>query len=132
MSVPPHSDPAGPAGPGPGTPDREARKWAMICHLIALIGLAANGIGFVVGPLVVWLLKRDDHPFIDQAGKEALNFQITMFIALAVGALLTLVLVGIPILVIVGLLMIIMPIIAGIKADAGVPYRYPFSIRLVK
>jgi len=111
---------------------REVRKWAMICHIIALVGLLGNGIGFLVGPLVVWLVKREDHPFIDQQGKEAINFQITAFIALFASALLTLLVVGFGLLLIVGLAMTIFPIVAAIKANRGEDYRYPISIRFVR
>ena len=52
---------------------REARKWAALCHAVALVGLVGNGIGFLLGPLVVWLIKKEDHPFIDEQGKEALK-----------------------------------------------------------
>ena len=110
---------------------KEARKWAMVCHLIALVGLLGNGIGFLLGPLIVWLLKREDHPFIDVQGKEAVNFQITMLIAACICGILTLVVVGYFLLFIVGLIMIIVPIVAAIKANDGVDYRYPFSIRFI-
>ncbi len=108
-----------------------ARKWAMGCHLIALVGLIGNGIGFLLGPLIVWLVKKDEHPFIDEQGKEAVNFQITMFAAAIVSGLLVLVLIGIVLLVLVGLAMVIFPIIAAIKANEGKHYRYPFSFRLI-
>ena len=111
---------------------REARKWAMICHLSALIGLLGNGIGFLLAPLVIWLVKREDHPFIDEQGKEAVNFQITMFLALFVSALLALVLIGFVLMVIIAFLMIIFPIIGAIKASDGESYRYPLSLRLIK
>ncbi len=111
---------------------RDVRKWAMICHIIALVGLLGNGIGFVVGPLVVWLIKKEDHPFIDEQGKEAVNFQITMFIALFVSAILTLIVIGIALLILVGILMVVFPIIAAIKANDGEHYRYPLSIRIIK
>ena len=111
---------------------RTARKWAMICHIFALVGLLGNGIGFLVGPLVVWLLKREDHPFIDQQGKEAVNFQITMFIILFISAILALILIGIVLLVIVGLVMTIFPIVAAIKASNGEDYKYPISIRVIQ
>ncbi len=110
----------------------DARKWAMISHLVALVGLLGNGIGFVVGPLVVWLLKRDEDPFIDEQGKEAVNFQITMFIAAAVSAVLILVVIGILLLVVVGLMMVVFPVIAAVKANDGVHYRYPLTIRFIK
>jgi len=111
---------------------REARKWAMACHLIALVGLLGNGIGFLLGPLIVWLVKKEEHPFIDAQGKESVNFQITMLIAAAVAGLLALVVIGFLLLVIVGLLMVILPIVAAIKANEGVDYRYPISIRFIK
>jgi uncharacterized Tic20 family protein len=111
---------------------REARKWAMICHIIALVGLVGNGIGFLVGPLVVWLMKKEDHPFIDEQGKEAVNFQITMFIALFVGALLMLVAVGILVMIAIGILMTVIPIIAAINANEGKHYRYPLTYRFIK
>ncbi len=111
---------------------REARKWAMICHLSALIGLLGNGIGFLLAPLVIWLVKREDHPFVDEQGKEAVNFQITMFLALFVCIPLMLVVIGVILAVIVGFLMIIFPIIGAIKASDGESYRYPLSLRLIK
>ena len=111
---------------------REARKWAMICHLSALIGLLGNGIGFVLGPLVIWLVKREDHPFVDEQGKEAVNFQITMFLALFVCIPLMLVVIGFILAVIIAFLMIIFPIIGAIKASDGESYRYPLSLRLIK
>ena len=111
---------------------QSARKWAMACHLIALVGLIGNGIGFLLGPLIVWLVKKDEHPFIDEQGKEAVNFQITMFAALVVSGLLVLVVIGIVLLVLVGLAMVIFPIIGAIKANDGGHYRYPFSLRLIK
>ncbi len=110
----------------------EARQWAMACHLIALVGLIGNGVGFVLGPLIVWLLKRDDHPFIDEQGKESLNFQITMFIVLFISFLLTLIFIGFVLLIIVALVMTIFPIIAAIRVTDSVHYRYPFSIRFIK
>ncbi len=107
------------------------RNWAMVCHLSAL-AMLVTGIGALVGPLIVWLLKRDVDPFIDDQGKEALNFQITMMIAAIVSAILTLVIVGFLFLVIVGLLMLIMPIVAATKSSDGELYRYPMTIRFIK
>ena len=111
--------------------DKEARQWAMLCHLSALIGLLGNGIGFVLGPLFVWLFKREDAPLIDEAGKEALNFQLTMFLAIFACIPLLFILIGIPLLIVVGLVMTINPIIAAIKTSNGERYRYPISIRFI-
>ncbi len=117
--------------PDTSAPSRDACKWPMLCHLSALTGLLGNGLGFLIGPLVVWLFKKEDDPFIDYQGKEAVNFQITMFIALAVSALLVLVLIGFVLLVAVGIMMIVFPIIAAMRANKGESYRYPFSIRFI-
>ncbi len=125
--------PPGPttSGPTPRVDDREGRKWAMICHLAALVGLF-SGIGFIVGPLVAWLLKKDDHPLIDEQGKEALNFQLTMFLAAFVAGLLALVLIGFFLLIVIGVLMVVFPVIAAVRTDQGDRYRYPLTIRFVK
>jgi len=107
----------------------DARKWSMACHLIALSGLIGNGIGFLLGPLIVWLVKKDDHPFIDEQGREALNFQITMFIALLASALLALVVIGFLLLAVVAVLMVVFPIVGAVRANDGQHFRYPLTIR---
>ncbi len=111
---------------------RDARRWAMLCHLSALVGLLGNGVGFLLGPLVVWLLRKEDHPFIDEQGKEAVNFQLTMFLALLLCIPLWLVVIGIFLMVLICILMIILPIVAAIRANDGVAYRYPLTIRFIK
>lgn len=113
-------------------PDEEARKWAMFCHLAALVGLLGNGIGFLLGPLAVWLVKRDTDPFVDENGKEAVNFQITVLIAIAVSAVLVLVVIGILMLIVIGIVAFVLPIVAGLKARDGEVYRYPMTIRFIK
>jgi uncharacterized Tic20 family protein len=112
--------------------DKTVRNWAMGCHMIALVGLLGNGIGLVVGPIILWLIKREDHPFIDEQGKEAVNFQITMCIALFVSALLIFVAIGIALLPILGLVDVVLTIVAGLKAANGEHFRYPFAIRFIK
>jgi len=116
---------------GPQEIPHDARKWATICHIIALVGLLGNGIGFLLGPLVVWLVKRDQHPFVDEQGKEAVNFQITMLIAAIVSGVLSLLIVGFLLLAIVGALMTILPIIAAVRANEGGHFRYPLTIRFI-
>ena len=113
-------------------PSEEARKWGMIVHLSALVGLLGNGVGFLLGPLAVWLMKREEDPFIDANGKEAVNFQITMMLAAVVSAFLIFILVGFLLLAIIGIMAIIFPIVAGLKAKEGEVYRYPMTIRFIK
>jgi len=111
---------------------RDARKWAMLCHIIALVGLLGNGIGFVLGPLLVWMIKKEDHPFVDEQGKEAVNFQLTMMLLAIVCSFLILVVVGLFLLPIVIIVAVVFSVIGAIKANEGEHYRYPFALRLIK
>jgi uncharacterized Tic20 family protein len=110
----------------------DATRTASLLHLSALLGLLGNGIGFILAPLVVWIFKRNDDPFIDDQGKEAVNFQITMTLAAIVSGVLIVVLIGIVLLPIVLIAMVVFPIIAAMRARDGEAYRYPFTIRFVK
>jgi len=112
--------------------DSDARTWAMACHLSALVGTLGNGVGFILGPLIVWILKKDVDPFVDGHGKEAVNFQLTMLIAALACIPLCFVVIGFFLLPIVGILAIVLPIIAGLEANKGNIYRYPFCIRFIK
>lgn len=113
------------------TPSQEARQWAMFCHFAAFLGLVFP-FGNLLGPLIVWQIKKDLDPFVDDQGKEALNFQISVALAAVLCFLLMVVVVGFPLLVLVGIAALVLTIIAGIKANEGQAYRYPFSWRLVK
>ncbi|AYC34846.1 DUF4870 domain-containing protein [Pseudomonas cavernae] len=116
--------------PGPA-PSQEARQWAMFCHFAAFLGLAFP-FGNLLGPLIVWQIKKDLDPFVDAQGKEALNFQITVAIAALVCILLMLVVIGFLLLGLLGIGALVLTIIAGIKANEGLDYRYPFCWRLLK
>lgn len=125
------------------TPSAEERKWATFAHLSALLGALltagwAGSIGFFIGPLIIWLMKRETMPFVNDQGKEALNFAITVSIACFVLLLFTILSLGIgalvtvPLFVVIGITALVLIVIAAIKANEGVAYRYPFSLRLVK
>ncbi|XBD33719.1 DUF4870 domain-containing protein [Pseudomonas anguilliseptica] len=88
--------------------------------------------GNLLGPLIVWQIKKDLDPFVDAQGKEALNFQISVALAALLCFLLMVVVVGFPLLVLVSIAALVLTIIAGIKANEGQAYRYPFCWRLVK
>ncbi|MHC5002999.1 MAG: DUF4870 domain-containing protein [Planctomycetota bacterium] len=115
-----------------GVDQKDVRLWAMACHFAAFSGLLGNGIGFLIGPLILWLVKREDHPFIDDHGKEAVNFQITMMIAIIVSAMLLFVVIGIFILPLLGIFNVVCVTIAGVKAANGEWFRYPCTIRFLK
>ena len=125
-----------------GSPNAEEKQWAMFAHLSALAGALLTGVvggwGFFIGPLVIWLVKKDTMPFVDDQGKEALNFNITVsaivvllwiftFITFGIGWLL-----AFPLKVLVGIVAMVLIVIASMKANEGVAYRYPFAIRLIK
>lgn len=110
------------------TPDKDARTWAMICHLMALCGYVIP-FGNILGPLIVWAIKKDEHEFINDQGKEAINFQLTMIIAFIISCLLIFVIIGIPLLAAVAIFDLVMIVVAAIKANDGIRYRYPLTIR---
>ncbi|MEE9552577.1 MAG: DUF4870 domain-containing protein [Gammaproteobacteria bacterium] len=112
-------------------PDKEERTWGMFCHLIVFAGFIIP-FASIIGPLVIWIIKRDEMPFVEDQGKESLNFQITMMLATIVSALLIFVLIGFVLIFVVIIFQFIVVIIASIKANEGVCYRYPLSIRFIK
>jgi uncharacterized Tic20 family protein len=107
------------------------RTWCVACHLSALAGFVIPAFGHILGPLIVWLIKRGDSSEIDAHGKEALNFQISMLIYNIVAGLLCLVLIGFALLAILHILNVVFVIIAALKTGEGQIYRYPLTIRLV-
>ncbi len=111
--------------------DPDARLWGMLAHLSGLIGFIIP-FGNLIGPLIVWQVKKDQIPFVDDQGKESLNFQITVSLAALLCMVLMLVLIGFVLLPLLGLLALVLMVIAGIKANGGERYRYPFVLRLVK
>ena len=108
------------------------KTWAMLCHLTALSFYIGVPFGNILGPLIIWLIKKDEMPTVDQHGKESLNFQISMTIYGLVAGLLTFVLIGFLLLPIVVIAQIVFVVIASIKANNGEAYRYPLTIRFIK
>ncbi|HZG56316.1 DUF4870 domain-containing protein [Paenibacillus sp.] len=109
---------------------KDERTFGMLCHLIALCGFVIP-LGSIIGPLVVWLLKRDASPYIDGHGRESLNFQISIAIYGIASAILIFVGIGILLSIAVGIFWLVMTIIASLKANDGVEYRYPLTIRFL-
>jgi hypothetical protein len=111
---------------------KEEQNWAMFCHLSALAGFLIP-FGNILGPLIIWLIKRADMPLVEHHGKEAINFQITVSIAMLVCIVLMFVLVGFLLIFIVGLGALILTIMAAVNvANGKLDYRYPFALRLLK
>jgi uncharacterized Tic20 family protein len=129
---------AGPSGSYmPAEPQSDEKTWAMACHVSGFVGyLPQVPIGGIIGPLVVWLLKKDSSRFVEEHGKESLNFQITMAIACAINWVLffsiIFTLIAIPLMGLLGLWNIVLVIVASIKALNGEPFHYPLTIRFLK
>jgi len=104
---------------------QNAKNMAMLCHLLGFFTS-------FIGPLIIWLLKKDEDSFIDQQGKEALNFQITIIIASFAAGLLSFLCIGFLLMPVVAILDLVFVIMACIKSSKGEAYRYPVSIRLIK
>jgi uncharacterized Tic20 family protein len=121
------------AGGGSGT---DENTMAMLCHLLALAGIVVP-FGNIVGPLIIWLIKKDEMPAVDRNGKEALNFNISFTIyfvaASMVCAVLALILIGILLFLVLAvggtIFWIIMVVQASMAAKEGRPFRYPITIR---
>jgi uncharacterized protein len=117
----------------PGTaPSENERTWGMLAHLSALAGLVLPLIGIVLGPLLVWLARRDESEFVAAHAKEALNFNISVLIVALACMLLMLVFIGFLLGTALFIAWLVMTLVAAIKASEGHLYRYPFSLRLVK
>lgn len=112
------------SNPG-ASPSKEARTMAMLAHLLGIVT------GFL-GPLIIWLIKKDEDAFIDDQGKEALNFQITVTIAMLVSGALMFICVGFFTALAVAIANLVFCIMAGMKANEGISYRYPITLRLIK
>jgi len=139
QSKPPVQPP--PTIPPPSSmPEHEVRMWNMLCHLSALVGWLIPFVGNILGPFAVWQMKRNEIPSVDVHGKMALNFQITVSIILLPACGISFLLGHIfcfgwitsPLVVLLGIGALICTVIAGVKANNGEDYKYPFSFELVK
>lgn len=112
----------------------DEKSWSMFTHLAAFVAMVplVPVIGMVLGPLVVWLMKKESMPLVAENGKEALNFNISMFIAYCISIILMIIVIGIPIFVGLVIFHFIVTILAAIKASEGGVYKYPFSLKLVQ
>jgi uncharacterized Tic20 family protein len=134
MNEEPYETPATPepeAVAAGGAPSSEEKNMAMLTHLLAFTGYFTF-FGMIVGPLILWLVKKDTMPFVDDQGKEAVNFNISFMIYYVISFVLMIVLIGFFIAFVLGILHIVFVIVAAVKASNGEAYRYPMTIRFVK
>ena len=116
-----------PPPPTTGEAPQDQRTMSLLAHLLGIV----TG---PIGALIIWLINKDDASkgFVIDQSKEALNFQITVFIAIVISWILAFVLIGLLLMPLVGIANLVLCIIAGIKANNGESYRYPFALRLIK
>jgi uncharacterized Tic20 family protein len=127
---PPAPEPAGTSGER----SSDERMWGMLCHLSALAGFIGVPLGNIIGPLVVWLIKKEEYPFVDSQGKESLNFQIVVTIAVIITIPIAIITCGFGIILTVAVMLaaLIFVIIAAVKANAGEEYTYPWNFPFIK
>ena len=125
------SEPNSPPAP-PSAPTENERTWGMLAHLSALVGLVFPLAGNILGPLLVWLNKRDQSAFVAAHAKEALNFNITVTLVGVVCGFLALIFIGLLLGTALFIAWLVMMLVAAIRASEGVLYQYPLSLRLVK
>lgn len=111
--------------------DSETRNWGMACHLASFGGFVIPFFNFL-GPLIIWLIKKDDNSYIDHHGKESVNFQITILLAYIGCFFLSFAFIGLLLFPVVFVFWLVMTIIAGVKASGGDHYHYPLCLRLIK
>ena len=112
-------------------PDKGSRDMAMWCHLSSLSGFFVP-FGGLIGPVVIWALKKDGDAFMDRHGIAAINFRISMYLYSIVCLILVFVLLGVFLLIALALIDLIFTVIAAIKASEGQEYRYPLSVRFIR
>lgn len=105
-------------------PTQDEKTLATLAHILGCFGT------FIV-PLIIYLVKKDESPYVREHAKEALNFQITMFIYYIISGILIIILIGILGFIFLGIFSMVVSIVAAIKALDGKPYRYPMCIRFI-
>jgi hypothetical protein len=114
------------------TIDKKPHLWGMLCHLSALLGVIGIPLGNIFGPLIIWILKRNVYPFVNEQGRESLNFQLSMTLYALAAGLLILLKMGMFFLLLVAGINFILVLIASLKAYNGEPFIYPFKIEFIK
>jgi uncharacterized protein len=107
------------------------RNWAMFCHISAFAGYFIP-FGGVIAPLVIWMSKRDESTWVNENGKAALNFQLSILLYIILTIPLCFIIIGFPIIAVLLLLRIIFVVIASIKASKGIEFRYPLAIPFIQ
>ena len=130
---PPIQPPTTNPPPASGSPEKDARMWNMLCHLAIIVPCVP-----CLLTILIWQLKKGEFPSVDVHGKRALNYQISVFLVMFAGWIVTFILAFIHlgflafVMPLIGLAAIVFAVIAGIKANNGEDYEYPWSLKLIK
>lgn len=116
----------------PSVIPQDERLFAAACHFAGLPIFVTMAGANIIAPLVIWLIKKDTMPFVNEHGKESLNFQLTLLIGYVISAVLVYFCIGIVMIGALVIVQIVFPLIAGIKAYDGQSYRYPMTIRMIQ
>lgn len=140
----PQSDAAPPPAPAASTPpptesttsqtsglSKDSLNLGMLCHLLAFTAFF-TGVGSILGPLIIWLMKKDEDPYVDEQGKESLNFQISIAIYGIISAILIFAVIGFFLIFVVAIAWFVLTIVGTMKASKGELWKYPLTIRLIK
>lgn len=111
--------------------NKEERTWGMLCHISALAGFVIP-FGNIIGPLIIYSMKKEEYPFVADQGRESLNFQISVMVYLLMAFLLLLLVFGILFIIVIPVLSFILTVIASVRANDGEYYRYPLCIHFIK
>lgn len=114
-----------------GASDKDFRTWAMVLHLSLLAGYTVVPLVGLIAPIVIWQIKKNEMPAMDEHGKIVVNWIISSLIYSAIGFVLMFILIGVPILIALYVLGIVFPIIGAIKANSGIAWKYPLSINFI-
>ncbi len=109
----------------------DERNWGVFCHLAVFTGLLIP-FGNLIGPWLIWLIKKGEYDYVDYHGKEVINFQITIVIFMTISWALVTIFIGIPLAIVVGIFAFVATVIAMYKTSHGNYFRYPLSLRLIR
>ncbi len=112
--------------------DPTERQWGMFTHLAALAGLVGIPFGNIIGPLIIYMIKKDEFEFVSEQGKNVLNFQISWSIIFIISAILMIVVVGLFLLIGFGIAWLVFVILGTIAANKGESYKYPLTYQFIK
>lgn len=113
-----------------GSVTKSEKDFGLLVYASSLLGYVVP-LGSILGPLILWLMKREESAFVDQCGRSCLNFKLSLLIYVIISGILFLVGIGFIFLIVLGILDFVCTILGMIKASEGQVYRYPLTIKFL-